>query len=299
MISILIPVFNFDVRNLVRSLSKQASRLNIAYEIIVIDDASSDEFKILNRQVAYSDGVKYLEERKNLGRSKIRNKLADIALYDNLLFLDCDSKIEHNDFLKRYTVHLDNSSVVYGGRKYFHDDPEDGRYRLHWLHGIKREEIPVEIRSSEPNKSFMTNNFIIPKFIFNKVRFNETIKGYGHEDTLFGYELMKCHITINHIENPVVHLGLESNEEFLRKTREGIKNLKRIMSINGNEKKLVRDITLLSYYKKIKTLGLDSLLRYIYTKNEHRLRKNLLSNKPNLFLFDLYKLGFLCSLAEG
>jgi glycosyltransferase involved in cell wall biosynthesis len=299
MLSVLIPVYNFDVRNLVRSLCKQAAKLNIPFEVIVIDDASTDEFKILNRQVACADEVKYLEEKRNLGRSKIRNKLADLARYENLLYLDCDSKVEHNDFLKRYIAYLDNGSVVYGGRKYTRNDPEDGRYRLHWLHGIRREQIPVEIRSSEPNKSFMTNNFIIPKSTFNKVRFNETIKGYGHEDTLFGYELMKCNITIIHIDNPVVHLGLESNEEFLRKTREGIKNLKRIMSINGNEKKLVKDITLLSYYKKIKSLGLDSVLRYIYTKNEHRLRKNLLSSKPNLFLFDLYKLGFLCSLAES
>jgi glycosyltransferase involved in cell wall biosynthesis len=281
----------------VRDLSRQATILRIPFEIIVLDDASLDEFKIANRETTKLKGVIYQEEKRNLGRSKIRNKLADLAKYDNLLFLDCDSKIDHNDYLKRYIDNIDNSSVVYGGRKYIDEAPANVKYRLHWLHGIKREQIPVEIRSAEPNKSFMTNNFIISRSAFDKVRFNEAIRGYGHEDTLFGYDLMKCNITIKHIDNPVIHIGLESDIEFLRKTREGIKNLKRIMSINGNEKKLVKDITLLAYYKKIKKLGIDGILKYIYKKNEHRLIKNLLSKNPNLILFDLYKLGYLCSLS--
>ena len=68
------------------------------------------------------------------------------------------------------------------------------------------------------------------------------------------------------------------------------------MKINGNEKRLVKDITLLAYYKAFKDLGLVGLIRYLYNKMEFPLRKNLMSNKPNLFLFDLYKLGYLCTL---
>jgi glycosyltransferase involved in cell wall biosynthesis len=296
MLSVLIPVFNFDVRELVYTASHQAVNLNIPFEIIVIDDASHDDFKIINREVSNYDGVSYFEEKKNIGRSKIRNKLADLAKFDNLLFLDCDSKIKKDDFIKKYLKKIDSESVIYGGREYEFIDPNDGKYKLHWLHGIKREQVPAIVRAEVPNKSFMTNNFIISKKAFNRVRFNESIKGYGHEDTLFGYDLAAVDILVRHIDNPVIHLGLESNEEFLRKTKEGIKNLKRIMSINGNAKKLIKDITLLFYYKKIKDFGLDRFFKYIYTKNENRLRKNLLSKKPSLILFDLYKLGYLCSL---
>jgi hypothetical protein len=296
MLSVLIPVFNFDVRELVHTVSQQAVTLSVPFEIIVIDDASHEDFRILNREVASYSGVNYFEEKKNLGRSKIRNKLADLAIYNNLLFLDCDSKIKKDDFLKRYLKKIDSESVIYGGREYEYIDPDDGNYKLHWLHGIKREQVPAIVRAEVPNRSFMTNNFIISKEAFNKVRFNESIKGYGHEDTLFGYDLAGCNIMVRHIDNPVIHLGLESNEEFLRKTKEGIKNLIKIMNINGNAKKLIKDITLLFYYKKIRDFGLDRFFRYIYNKNEYRLRKNLLSNKPSLILFDLYKLGYICSL---
>jgi glycosyltransferase involved in cell wall biosynthesis len=296
MLSVLIPVYNFDIRDLVTTLANQALKCKIPYEIVVIDDASADEFKHLNRTIAEISGVKYLEEEINLGRSKIRNRLADLAQYDNLLYLDCDSQIDNDIFVAKYAEHLNENNVVYGGRKYTYMEPSDKRYRLHWFYGIKREQITVDIRNNEPNKSFMTNNFMISREAINKVRFNEKIRGYGHEDTLFGYDLLKCNITITHIDNPVTHIGLEPGEEFLRKTREGIKNLKRIMKINGNEKKLVKDITLLAYYKRFKKFGLDSLVRFLYSKFEYRLRRNLLSKHPNLFLFDLYKLGYLCSL---
>jgi len=296
MLSVLIPVYNFDVRDLVKTLSFQAQNLNISFEIIVIDDASDEKYKKLNSIISDYSGVKYFEEEINLGRSKIRNKLADKASSDNLLYLDCDSCIDNPEFLKNYIGHLDNKDVVYGGRKYLQNEPLDERLLLHWLHGIRREQIPVDVRAHEPNKSFMTNNFMISREAIDKVRFNEKIRGYGHEDTLFGYDLLKCNITVKHIDNPVIHLGLELNEEFLRKTKEGIKNLKRIMTINGNEKKLVRDITLLAYYKKIKDFGLVGLIKYIYQKYESRLLQNLLSRKPNLFIFDLYKLGYLCSI---
>jgi len=298
MLSVLIPVFNFDVCNLVQEISNQAVKAKVLFEILVIDDASHEDFKIINREITHCEGVTYIEEKKNLGRSKIRNKLADLSKYNNLLFLDCDSKIVKKNFLINYLRNIDSESVIYGGREYESINPEDGKYKLHWLHGIKREQIPAIVRAEVPNKSFMTNNFIISKKAFNKVRFNELIKGYGHEDTLFGYDLAAVNIVVNHIDNPVIHLGLESNEEFLRKTQEGIKNLKKIMNINGNTKSLIKDITLLAFYNSIKNLGLSKFISYIYSKNENRLRKNLMSNSPNLILFDFYKLGFLCSLKE-
>ncbi|MGD2035130.1 MAG: glycosyltransferase family 2 protein [Bacteroidales bacterium] len=296
MLSVLIPVYNFDIRDLAGELSRQAVELKIPFEILVIDDKSDAAFRELNNGIAGYEGVTYHEVQENLGRSRIRNKLADMARFDNFLFLDCDSSVDNDGFLAGYVEHIGENNVIYGGRKYDDRRPERDKYLLHWLHGTKREQISVRIREHDPNRSFMTNNFLITRKAFEKVRFNEKMRGYGHEDTLFGYDLHKSDITIKHIDNPVIHLGLESSEEFLRKTREGIKNLLRIIRINGNEKKLARDITLLSYYKKIKKLKLDGMVRYLYSKTEYLLRRNLLSDHPKLFYFDLYKLGYLCSL---
>lgn len=295
MLSILVPVYNFDVRNLISTLSIQCIQESIKFEIVVIDDASDEEWKCKNKSITSIRGVRYIEEKINLGRSKIRNKLAELSTYDSLIFLDSDSAITNSDFIKNYLPFINQEHVVYGGRGYFNSNVAT-REKLHWLYGIKREQASAEIRKIEPNRSFKTNNFLISKKIFNKIKFNEDITGYGHEDTLFGYELLKKNITIKHIDNPVIHIGLESSEEFLRKTREGIKNLKRIMKINGNEKRLVRDITILAYYKKLKKLGLEKPIQILYKRYEHVLRRNLLSKKPNLMVFDFYKLGYLCTI---
>lgn len=296
MISVLIPVYNYDVRKAVKELQRQLVEEGGEFEILLLDDGSEERYKLLNRELLNINGVTYKEEPINLGRSKIRNKLASISKFDNLIFIDCDSHISEPDYIKNYLKYVSDYPILYGGRTYQNQTPSKEMYRLHWLYGLKREQWPAKIRNQEPNKGFQTNNFLIKKDVLQSIGFNEKIVGYGHEDTLFGYELQKRNINIKHIDNPVVHMGLEPNEEFLRKTREGIKNLKRIMRINGNEKRLVKDITILSFYKQLEVIKLTGAVEYLYKRYEHRLRRNLLSQNPNLLVFDLYKLGYLCTL---
>lgn len=297
MISVLVPVYNFDVRDAVKDLQNQLVEEGVSFELLLLDDGSEENFKVLNRELINLKGVYYHEEPVNLGRSKIRNKLAKIAKYQNLIYIDCDSHIPNSDYIKNYIKSARKFQIVYGGRIYESASPTIEKYKLHWLYGLKREQWPAKIRNQEPNKGFQTNNFLIKKELLQSIGFNEKIVGYGHEDTLFGYELQKRNISITHIDNPVIHMGLESNEEFLRKTREGIKNLKRIMRINGNEKRLVKDITILSFYKQLEKIKLTGAVEYLYKRYEHKLRQNLLSHNPNLLVFDLYKLGYLCTLS--
>ncbi len=296
MLSILIPVYNFNVVELVKSLNSQANQAKVDFEIIVIDDASEEKYKKTNRRIADIPHIKYFEEKENLGRSRIRNKLADLSSYQHLLFVDCDSKVCNSDYIQKYLEYCSSEVVICGGRSYLPELPAENSYYLRWLHGIRREQFSAEVRNSEPNKSFMTNNFLISKIIFNKVRFDETIASYGHEDTLFGYELKKNNIIINHIDNPLVHLGLETNEEFVKKTKEGVENLNQIMRQNGYEKVFFRDITLLYWFKFLQKLGINRFLRFLFRKSEKRLYKYLVNNKPRLLFFDLYKLGYLCSI---
>ncbi len=296
MLSVLIPVYNYDVRRLTKSLQEQLLIAGVAYEIILGDDASEMRFKMINRELAVLNGVLYSEEESNLGRSKIRNKLARLAKFDNLLFIDCDSQIPDDNYIQSYLGQLPNHEMVYGGTVYQPQLTQSENFVLHWKYGHKREQCPARYRNIEPNRSFHSNNFLISKQLFLSIGFNEDITGYGHEDTLFGYELQKYNIRILHIDNPVIHEGLESNEIFLMKTREGIKNLIRILSMNSAEKKLIKDVTILSFYRNIERMGLRGLIEYFYNRYEHKLRQNLLGSNPNLLVFDFYKLGYLCSI---
>ena len=74
MISILIPVYNYDVRDLVKHLSALCANLKLNFEIICLDDCSDPGIDHWNEQVNDINGAQYHRNQQNLGRSKIRNK---------------------------------------------------------------------------------------------------------------------------------------------------------------------------------------------------------------------------------
>ena len=99
MLSILIPIYNFKVVDVVLELKKQAKKLNIPFEILCFDDYSTTH-KDSNKSLSKEAGIHYTELEHNIGRTKISNLLAQQAKYNNLLFLDCDISIDKDDFLK-------------------------------------------------------------------------------------------------------------------------------------------------------------------------------------------------------
>lgn len=293
MISILIPVYNCNIVSLVYELHNQASVASVPIEIIILDDCSSELLRDQNKDVDKLASVRFIELEKNIGRASIRNKLAGMAAYPTLLFMDCDSKVPDSDFINRYLPYCGKDIVVCGGRIYRPVPPDEPERMLRWLYGIKREQLPAEARSKNPYHSFMTNNFLISGSILSQIRFDESLVQYGHEDTLFGFELKKRSISVIHIQNPLIHTGLEITREFLRKTSEGIENLVILIAQGKIDRDGFEDIRILRAYNKITSFGLVNLYLKFYYQFERTILKNLMGINPNLFDFDLYKLAVL------
>lgn len=292
MISVLIPVYNFDVRQLVGDLHQQLTDLAIPFEIICLDDGSAHHYKLLNREVAGLLHVTYEELPENLGRSRIRNALAERAQFTYLLFMDCDSRVPDKYYIRRYVEHLEPDLLLYGGRSYATTPPDQPKLFFHWYYGTRREQIPSTQRGLRPYHAFMTNNFLIPKNIFQIIRFDEQLTQYGHEDTLFGMELKKRSVRILHLNNPLKHDGLEGVETFLYKTRQGIQNLAKLAKQYPE-----LDTKLLRAYGRLQKWKLAGFI-YIIIKLLHPLILiNLKSRRPNLAMFDLYKL--MCLIEES
>ena len=286
MLSILIPIYNFDVRRLVKELHDQAAALPFSAEILCFDDGSEAHWKALNREVGQLPMARYQECPQNLGRSRIRNLLADTARGSHLLFLDCDSEVTDATYLRSYAAAMDEKSLLYGGRLYRKDPPDDPRLFLHWQYGVRREQMPPAQRREHPYHHFMTNNFLLPASVFHAIRFDERLLEYGHEDTLFGMELRRRKVPIKHLDNPLAHIGLEPAEAFLDKTRKGVRNLAFLYrSGTGIETRLTL------FYEKLRQNGLALPAKVALARLRPLLLRNLLSRRPSLFLFDLYKLG--------
>jgi glycosyltransferase involved in cell wall biosynthesis len=293
MISILIPVYNCNIVSLVYDLHNQASAASVPVEIIVLDDCSSELLRDQNKDVNKLASVRFIELEKNIGRASIRNKLAGMAAYPTLLFMDCDSKVPDPEYIKKYLPYCGKDIVVCGGRIYRPVPPDEPEMMLRWLYGIKREQLPADIRSKDPYHSFMTNNFLISSSILSQIHFDESLVQYGHEDTLFGFELKKRGIPVIHIHNPLIHTGLEITREFLRKTSEGIENLVILVAQGKIDREGFEDIRILRAYNKISRFGMVGLYLKFYYQFERMIMKNLMSTNPDLFDFDLYKLAVL------
>lgn len=295
MLSICIPIYNYDVSNLVKSLHWEGSELAIPFEILLIDDASDANLRKPNEHLSDLAHVTYIQLNENIGRSKIRNLLAEKANYDSLIFLDCDAETTDKSFIKNYLPYLNLSNVVCGGTRYKRQHTEK-QYRLRYLYGISKEETTASERNKNPYKGFSAFNFFIPKDVFGKLSFNDRLIQYGHEDTLFGIELKKQNIPIIHIDNPLYHTGLDENKIYLEKNKRSIENI--YFLAKQIQKEDVAYFNVLNALYKIKRLKLVPLFSKIYILFHSYMEKLLIKKHPFMLLFSFYKLSYLSYLFQ-
>ncbi|WP_116125265.1 glycosyltransferase family 2 protein [Lewinella sp. IMCC34183] len=225
MLSICIPVYKYDARPLLRELVRQAADLKDPIEILLYDDGSSEAIRKLNRETQGLPGVRYTELPRNVGRAEIRNRMVRAAVGNRILMLDVDSW-PGPEFLRTY-LEAPPAAVLVGGTTYTSERPDDPEYLLHWQYGRMRETRKPAQRRRMSYLQFQSNNFMAQRDILLTHPFPH-VRGYGHEDTLWGQLLAPDGIQILYIDNPVVHLGLEPTKVFLTKQRQAIKNLREL-----------------------------------------------------------------------
>lgn len=290
MISVCIPIHNYDARPLVEILWQRAKCADAEVEIVCIDDGSDSKFVELNRDI--ENHSKYVVLGENVGRARVRNLFLNHTNGDWLLFLDDDCMVIPEKFFEQYADHLNEESEVLVGGSTYDDSYKDREHSLRWMYG-KRVESNKDVvkRNQEPYMSFMTNNFMIRRDIFERIRFDERITRYGHEDTLFGFRLKQAGINILHIDNAVVNGDIDTNEQFLRKTKESIKNLVDIRRFL-NEPAFDDSVRLLSAYRKAEKIQMVWVVKLWHRISKHCLEKRFKSGRGfTLTLFNLYKLG--------
>lgn len=287
MLSICIPVHNYDIRRLILDLEKQIQDSDIETEINILDDGSKNEYRKLNYEVTSNKAVNY-KEQNNQGRSITRNKLGDMSSGSHIIFIDCDCLVPEN-YLDNYSSSCEHD-VVIGGLQYG-DKPQRRALLLRWNYGIKRE---MKIDYSTNKLSFLSSNFMIRKSIFKLIRFDSNFNTYGHEDTMLGIQLRKNNIKITQIQNPVVHLGLEPSNTFLNKTEEALRNFLTLFN-NINHEELENNK--LSLLLRLKTpTFLNWIISRIFIINRPFLRWMMKDILPSIKLFDYYKFLFIFHL---
>ena len=290
MLSILIPTYNYDCTTLVRDLQRQAESAGIDYEIIVADDASPlKECTERIRRINEWPNCRLIELEENLGRARIRNRLADEARFEWLLFMDSDAEVISDSFIVDYLKYTD-ADVICGGLCHADVLPSPKvslRYAYEKRADKKR---AARFRCRKPYEQFTPFNFMIRRVVFLDIRFDERIKEYGHEDTFFGIMLQRKNVCMRHIDNPLRHVGIESNAEFIEKTRAALRNLALL------ETALQGHSLLLRLYYVLRCIRVDGSVARWFARREDRLMARLTGESPKLRLFFIYKLGYYCCL---
>ncbi|MBR1521366.1 MAG: glycosyltransferase [Bacteroidaceae bacterium] len=291
MLSILIPTYDYTCYQLVHDLHEQAERLGVPYEIIVAEDGSRSQVNIIaNHKIADLSHCRHHVRKHNLGLAATRNELAEMAQYDWLLLIDSDAKVEKPDFLYTYLNHTEKAEVVVGGlyHQAINHDPNKS-LRFKYEKEADKHRLAAE-RSQHPYQHLSCFNIMLHKPTFMQILFDKDCKEYGYEDALFGVELQKRGIPILHIDNPLMHTGLDTNERFLQKSETALRTLKKL---NG---KMESHSHVGKALQRLQKNHIAWVMRLFFKAFKPLMRHNLLSKNPSLFWFSVYKLGYYSTL---
>lgn len=299
MLSILIPIYNYDCSRLIKDLYHQCRALRqelgqeeFDYELVLADDASTNKkTERANREAAQKVGCRYITLTENVSRAKIRNILAREAKGDYLLFLDCDTGVANADFVRQYWADRNLAKVVCGNLRNPIGQAPRGcelRYRYECQAEVSR---PTSVRRQTPYACFTTFSTLFHREVFDRVEFDERCTEYGYEDALMGLMLDKQGIPVAHTDNALFHNGIDSNASFLQKTETALRVLHRLgepMQSAAGASRLTR---------RLDKVHLTPIVARLFQFVRGRMRHNLLGHRPSLLIFKLYKLGYYVAFA--
>ena len=290
MISILIPCYNFNAYPLALKLEKQALLLDVNFEIICSDDGSFSLKNEQNQKINLLTNSKFIELKKNIGRIQNRIFLAEKAQYDWLIFLDVDSEPKKNDYLKKYISNIGSSDFVFGGNEFKYN--LNGKFSLKNKFAKRREAKSSTDRKKKPYKYIISANFMAKKssflYCYSKIKY----KSYGN-DYIISSVLQNNNILIHHIDNFTMVSVNDDNEQFILKSKDALKNLYKNYS-EGNLSK--SSISILNVFSILDKLKMCKVFLLVTNPIEKFIFKKINSKNPNLILFDIFRLRYLCSI---
>jgi len=291
MISVLIPVYNYNVTELVKELHKQLVTSNIDFEIICFEDGSDDDFVKQNEVIKEFSNTSLIVAESNNGRIKSRQILSEQAKYDWLLFLDSDVLPKHEDFIYEYLKFVNSKNEsVFGGICYDRKKPEKDLI-LRWKYGISKEEVNAETRNKNKYKNIVSANMFIKKELFNSINSKIELEGYGL-DNYFSALMKEMNIVPLHVDNEVIHLGIEKGDVYLKKIETAVSNL---LKLYRDHKLIIHENNLYAFFVVLERFKLHYMFSAFYASFKSLMKRNLLSEHPSISLLQLYKISLMCN----
>ena len=180
--SIIIPTFNSidTIEPLLHSLENQ-SMASSDFEIIVVDDLSSDGTREFLKSYKAEAPFQLLMQETNSGIAAARNRAIEITKSDILLFLDSDMEVDP-DWVENHTVPMENGDWDGSVGQVNHDINLSSTF-TRYLNDPRRGAKRFGVGQQLSHKYFLFGNASLrKKMILGVGGFDEKIKKWGGEE---------------------------------------------------------------------------------------------------------------------
>jgi hypothetical protein len=225
------PYFRDDPSGWVNALARDPRATDV--EIVLVDDGTGDselDAKVRAAVDAWPGPAIAVRFHNNRGRSSARNRGILAARGTYLLFIDADMLPGDSLYLSRYFDMIDKSAaaIIFGGFttigvKVDHDT------KLNYSLALKNDCKPASVRAVRGPLSVASNNLLVRRDVFDVEPFDNEFIGWGWEDTEWAMRAVYAGYGLTHIDNPAIHVGLDSSKSMLRKYKEAGPNLRRLL----------------------------------------------------------------------
>lgn len=254
LLSIIIPIYNVR-RYLKKCIESVIEQNSMNYELILIDDASTDNSLEIAKEYGNKYNVRIIAKERNKGLSDTRNIGIREATGEYILFLDSDDYIESTavEVIQSVIINQKFPDIIYFGFYEAKDGSDNTVLKYGYKSGKNRKYTGVEFAKSELSKRTLypaacfgiyKRNFLIENNLFFKV-------GILHEDELWTPQVVLKAKTIFTSDYAYYHY------------------IKRENSITTKKDKSKNGIDLIEICKE-----LDSLLKRINDQELYRLMNN-------------------------
>lgn len=276
-LSIIIPVYNTEIKKIERCINSTL-KVNLSdYEIVFIDDGSKEELsKKYNTLVTKYKNVKYFK-KPNGGVSSARNYGIEKATKKYVMFVDSDDFLESE---KIADLQIEDDLVLYNYKIIENGQTTELKFSGENNLASLIEDILNDPRLAGPMAKLFKKSFIIE----NNILFNK--KMYIGEDFDFLYQVIENKPTINIINELIYSYDYNIESSILRAKKYDNKILENEINNYNKKIKLIEDYNLnQNYVNIVDNIFITALANYAISK----IRSKNLTNSDKETMHELIK----------